>query len=597
MASFRASFSNLPDDIVILVLDLICDSATYSAFSRVTKRLYNLALPLIYRSITLRARHMIQPTSRHENSPSFAKFKRMQNLTRHITITEALENSSQISILKKFSRLDTISWKFWDANVAAVFLESLCDALPHVRISLEDDRPLRTRNISLGIERTLQATNGKFMNIYKSLTGRSTLFSIDICWDHVSVPFQRMITSSSSLQILRIRQPQSSSTLLVSLPEAGRHYTKRTFRLRELLIDGPAFCEALVRPANLRSLRRLELRNERSDEFLERFQDVKWKLETVIFDQTVSQPQYRCVGAMEKFLASFEGLRTLHISGVASPATLIPAISCHGQTLQDLTLYERGRFRYQHQTDCVPLQLQDLTILNSTCPDLKSLTIDVKGLQSQGEPSNTCEASYWETWYRPRYSENPCPYMWNYIVLDALSQFRNIRHLTLFTEADDTGVKPFVNPSAGTIRDIYEYMRSHKQGAGLLTLQIVIGGYFIPNTQDAFCRAGPPTVYEEDLTGLDPSKGKTVTCFLDEHRRIKVRDSQVEIILRQNEERKKHAMQEAESREIEASANNLHPTPAAFASDNYAISMDAAVSDLGMEEAYNDGWDAENGEW
>ncbi len=130
-------------------------------------------------------------------------------------------------------------------------------------------------------------------------------------------------------------------------------------------------------------LSHLELRKCREIYFLEIFRNLQPRMRTLIFDNRCYAPYHHdrsfarpdlAATLLNSLVLSCPGLEHLHISSM--PGRL--PLQTHGSTLRSLTVRERHRWLPGTLVPSPSLTAEDLDFVNTSCPHLESVTMDME---------------------------------------------------------------------------------------------------------------------------------------------------------------------------------------------------------------------------
>lgn len=202
---------------------------------------------------------------------------------------------------------------------------------------------------------------------------------------------KKWIISCPNLKILRLRPPpdwvydiMSGSWLWSFHYEEGDRFPP----LQELSLQDyePESAESCTEIWDCSLLVRLELRNCHEMPFLEALRKLQPCIRTLILDNACYR-RYRLARSFEdpalaaslidSLVLSCLDLEHLHVSSVAGRLPL-STIAKHGSTLRSLTTRERDRWNSGVIVPSPGFTAEDLDFVNTSCPHLESLTVDME---------------------------------------------------------------------------------------------------------------------------------------------------------------------------------------------------------------------------
>ncbi|KAI9724727.1 MAG: hypothetical protein M1812_000002 [Candelaria pacifica] len=161
---------------------------------------------------------------------------------------------------------------------------------------------------------------------------------------------------------------------------------------------------------------------------------------------TTAEYKQQLRDAVQYFVSGLRNLEELSLHGFEEHLPLY-TVTQHGPTLRSLEILERETSSPGFRRPV--LTLEQLEILNETCPLLTKLSLD---LNRNGE--------------------------WPWKYFDALTHFRSLRELELWAEAnEERGVYRELRVDKRTARMVFDYLRSRKLGVPLSSLSIYLGDF------------------------------------------------------------------------------------------------------------------------
>lgn len=452
----------LNDDVLRLIIGEIfrdSDRPTLEAFSKVSRHLYQLSVPWLYRRLVI-----LFTTKSHR--PLLLRLlkdgSKLPSFIRELRIKQYLRSSSeqQCQLLELLHRLGRLESFWWDdyCDMPEVFLNFLHEKWPNARIVVDAQQvcPIRVK-YSLNCNsafvwpsshclhtfvfravRKYEFDHRFKQNLFQTIKRSPNLKILQI-WDFVSGLFSYLDDMSSELGY--------PGDLAAGVRERGA-MSEGLPQLEELTLAGlilPLFTHNELNvwgsTGGWEKLKRLKLK---PSDFLPAFLGRVPSLEVLDCSSYLSRAieDYTHPAGQGKPIALLGALRELEYQGpgITFPIKVLQHVS---RTLVSFKMHNPDSFVHRNgSTEPADIQFRDILVLNDTCPRLETLAVDM--------------------WREA---------VWPYEFLTALARFRSLTNITLFVERpSDIGISPAVDKQS--CKHIFEFVQGHKCGRRLRRLEI-----------------------------------------------------------------------------------------------------------------------------
>ncbi|OCL01270.1 hypothetical protein AOQ84DRAFT_393803 [Glonium stellatum] len=492
------SLQGLNDDVLRLIIGEIFrddDRLTLDAVSKVSRRLYQISVPWLYRRV------IILFTARSHRALLLRLLKdgsKLLSFIRELRIKRYLRSASeqQGQILELLHRLKRLESFWWDdyCDMPDVFLNFLHEKWPNARIIIDAEQvcPVRVKyslnrnsafvwpssyclhTFIFRAARQYEFDRSFKLNLFRTIKRSPNLKILQI-WDFVSGPFGNLDDMSSELK--------NDCNLTTGVAE---HEAKSEDlpRLEELTLAGrilPLFTqnELNVWGSNdgWAKLKRLMLK---PSDCLPAFLGRVPSLEVLDCSSYLSKAieDYTDPTRLEKPKPLLGVLRELEYQGfgITFPIEVLQHVS---RTLISLKMHNMDTFVHQNgSTEPADAQYRDVITLNDTCPWLETLAVDM---------------------WRER--------VWPEEFFTALARFRYLINVTIFVERpSEIGTSPVIDKDS--CKYIYKFIQDRKCGKRLRRLEIKQHkmGVTVGPSSSPQCR-GPVSSISPDYTCASTKEG------------------------------------------------------------------------------------------